>query len=182
MSALQQQSGRLEAVNGANSAQRRAAAACVTPERALTNTISTEDYLKARVEDQINWYDRKSCFNRNWFTRLSLVEVISAALIPFLAGYDSIYIKLTIGSLGAMIAVLAAVKGLLQLQKNWIDFRATSESLKKEKFLFLTRTEPYNGERPMTLLVRRVEALISKENTDWAHLMTKPEAGGKRQR
>jgi len=40
--------------------------------------------------------------------------------------------------------------------------------------LFLTQTEPYDKDDAFHLLVQRVEALLSKENTDWAQSMTKP--------
>ena len=49
--------------------------------------------------------------------------------------------------------------------------RAAAESLRKEKFLFLTQTEPYDKDDAFHLLVQRVEALLSKENTDWAQSM-----------
>ena len=72
------------------------------------------------------------------------------------------------------IAIIAATLGLYRFQEHWIEYRTTCESLKKEKFLFLTGSEPYSSD-PATkiqLLVRRVETLISKENTDWAQYMT----------
>jgi hypothetical protein len=145
--------------------------------------MTAEEYMKQRVEDQINWYDRKSGVNKTWFKWLSIVEVISASIIPFLAGYagDCLSIKLIIGFLGALIAVIASIKGLLQLQKNWIDYRTTCESLKKEKFLFLTGTDPYGNdtEHAFKVLVQRVEALISKENTDWAQYVTKGDVKAK---
>jgi hypothetical protein len=137
--------------------------------------MTPDDYVKLRLQNEIDWYDRKSAVNKTCFKWLSIVEVISASIIPFLAGYADygVSIKVIIGFLGALIAVLAAIKGLLQLQKNWIDYRTTCESLKKEKFLFLTGTEPYGNEHSFKVLVQRVEALISKENTDWAQYVTK---------
>jgi len=40
--------------------------------------------------------------------------------------------------------------------------------------LFLAQTEPYEKDDAFDLLVQRVEALLSKENTDWAQSMLKP--------
>ncbi|HFC76762.1 MAG TPA: DUF4231 domain-containing protein, partial [Candidatus Moranbacteria bacterium] len=49
------------------------------------------------------------------------------------------------------------------------------ESLKHEKYLFLTKSEPYDIDEPFKLLVQRVESLISKENTNWSNYMKKPQ-------
>jgi Protein of unknown function (DUF4231) len=57
---------------------------------------------------------------------------------------------------------------------HWIEYRATAESLKKEKFLFLTQTDPYDKDDAFHLLVERVEALLSKENTEWLQSVMKP--------
>jgi len=47
--------------------------------------------------------------------------------------------------------------------------------LKKEKFLFQTAVDPYDGADAFRVLVQRVEGLVSKENTNWAQYMTKKE-------
>ena len=144
--------------------------------------ISPEEYVEQRLSDQIGWYDRKSGANQRWFKRLRFVEIVSAATIPFLAGFadNSFPIKITIGALGVVVAVIASLLGLLQFQEHWIEYRATAESLRREKFLYLTQTEPYDRDNAFHLLVQRVEALLSKENADWAQAMMKPPKGEKR--
>jgi hypothetical protein len=138
--------------------------------------ISPEEYIEQRLTDQINWYDRKSGTNQRWFKGLRFIEIVAAATIPFLSGFagDSLPVKIAIGVLGVVVAVIAAVLGLLHFQEHWIQYRATAESLRKEKFLYLTQTEPYDKEDAFHLLVQRVEALLSKETTDWAQSMLKP--------
>ena len=137
--------------------------------------ISPEEYIEQRLNDQIGWYDRKSVTNQRWFRRLRFAEIVAAATIPFLSGFaDSFLIKIAIGALGVFVAVIASLLGLLQLQVHWIEYRATAESLKKEKFLFLTQTDPYDKDDAFHLLVQRVEGLLSKENTEWVQSMMKP--------
>jgi Protein of unknown function (DUF4231) len=138
--------------------------------------VSPEEYIKQRLDDQIGWYDRKSTANQRWFKRLRFAEIVAAATIPFLSGFadNSFPIKIAIGALGVFIAVIASVLGLLQLQVHWMQYRATAELLRKEKFLFLTQTDPYDKDDAFHLFVQRVEALLSKENTDWAQSMIKP--------
>jgi hypothetical protein len=137
--------------------------------------ISPQDYVEQRINDQIGWYDHKSITNKRWFKRLRFAEIVAAATIPFLSGFadKSFQIKITIGVLGVVVAVIASVLGLLQLQVRWIEYRATAESLRKEKFLFLTQTEPYDKDDAFHLLVQRVEGLLSKESTEWVQSMTK---------
>ena len=144
--------------------------------------LSPEEYVEQRLTDQISWYDRKSSTNQRCFKWLRFVEIVAAAMIPFLSGFagDSFPIKIAIGALGVLVAVLASLLGLLHFQEHWIEYRATAESLTREKFLFLTQTEPYDRDDAFHLLVQRVEALLSKENTDWAQSMMKPPKGEKR--
>jgi hypothetical protein len=138
--------------------------------------MAPEEYIEQRLNDQIVWYDRKSSTNQCWFKRLRFAEIVAAATIPFLSGFagNSLPIKIAIGALGVLVAVVASLLGLLQLQVHWIEYRATAESLRREKFLFLTQTEPYDKDDAFHLLVQRVEALLSKENTEWTQSMMKP--------
>ncbi|MDZ7751424.1 MAG: DUF4231 domain-containing protein [Gammaproteobacteria bacterium] len=133
--------------------------------------MDEEHYLRDRLEDQIEWYDAKSQWNQKWFKRLQVFQLIAAASIPFLAGYiapDGFWRKFTVGVLGLTIAAAGAVAGFYKFQENWIEYRTTCEALRHEKYLFLTKTEPYDAERPFDLLVKRVEAQISKENSNWS--------------
>src|SRR5207248_6031700 len=141
--------------------------------------ISPGDYIEQRLNDQIGWYDRKSVTNQRWFRRLRFAEIVAAATIPFLSGFagTSLPIKIAIGTLGVVVAVIASLLGLLQLQEHWIEYRATAESLRKEKFLFLTHTDPYDQHDPFHLLVQRGQDLLPKEITESAQYMVKPPDG-----
>jgi len=127
-------------------------------------------YIAERVDDQIGWYDRKSKSSQCWFKWLRGIEILSAAAIPLIAGFakDPFPVTLTLGLLGALIAVISSVVSLNQFQENWTEYRTTCESLKHEKFLFLTNAEPYHEEDPFRLFVQRVESMISKENSAWS--------------
>lgn len=144
--------------------------------------ISPDEYIEQRLNDQISWYDRKSSANQRWFKGLRFTEIVAAATIPFLSGFagNSFPIKITIGTLGLLVAVIASLLGLLHLQEHWIAYRTTAEVLRKEKFLFLTQTEPYDKGDAFHLLVQRVEALLSKESTEWVQSMMKPPQGESR--
>ena len=140
--------------------------------------MNSEEYLKERVQDQIDWYDKKSTTNQRWYKRLRGSEFVMAAFIPFLAGFagELLSAQVAVGLLGAGVAIVTATIGLNQFQENWVAYRTTCESLKKEKFMFTTGTKPYDGDQgeAFTLLVQRVETLVSKENTNWSDYMMNP--------
>jgi Protein of unknown function (DUF4231) len=149
--------------------------------------MNEEDYIAARVDDQIGWYDRKSQNSQCWFKWPRGIEILSAAAIPLLAGFaeDPFPVTLVVGLLGALIVVISSIISLNQFQENWTEYRTTCESLKHEKFLFLTKAEPYHQEDPYRLFVQRIESLISKENSAWSQYTqaaikktsTRPETG-----
>lgn len=137
--------------------------------------MNQDDYIKQRLNVQINWYDKKSISNQKWFKFFQIITIIAAAAIPFLSGFltvDSLILKVIVGFLGVTIAINTSILGLNKFQENWIEYRTICESLKHEKYLFLTNSEPYD-KSSFNLFVQRVESLISKENSVWNQLMKK---------
>ena len=135
-----------------------------------------EEYLHDRVENQIAWYSDKSLWNQRCFTAIRAVELVLAGLIPILASeieYNNDILKVIVAGMGLCIAVLTGLVALFKFQERWIEYRTTAESLKHEKYLFLTNSEPYDEEGRFHLFVRRVESLISKENSTWVRSVTK---------
>ncbi|MDX8400740.1 MAG: DUF4231 domain-containing protein [Gallionellaceae bacterium] len=86
--------------------------------------------------------------------------------------------KIIVGGLGVIIAVSSGVVALFKFQEHWLQYRTTAESLKHHKYLYLTKTPPYNDEKSFNLLVESVEGLISKENSNWVSYV-KEKAKGK---
>jgi len=82
--------------------------------------------------------------------------------------------------LGLLITFITGVVTLYKFQENWIEYRTTCESLRHEKFLFLTQGDPYDIEDSFKLLVQRVENLISRENTQWAQYIQSSEKENKK--
>ena len=135
--------------------------------------MDKENYLKERVETQINWYDTKSQSNQRWFKNLRIAEILCAALIPFIAGFSELipYGQVIIGMLGVIIAICAGLSWLNKYQENWLTYRTTCETLRHEKYLFLTGCSSYDGADSLNKFVERIEGLISKENSQWSHLL-----------
>ena len=139
--------------------------------------MNDSEFIEQRVDDQIDWYCAKSSWNQTLFKRLRMLELVCAASIPFVVTYvvdDSNTLRVIAGVLGIIVAVISGVIGLYRFQENWVQYRTTSESLKHEKFLYLTRAEPYDQEEPFALFVQRIESLISKENSSWSQTFKVP--------
>lgn len=135
--------------------------------------MNSDEYLKERLDPQISWYDSKSKRNKRGYYGLRIIEIVFAASIPFMLGYvddTTPALKFVAGTLGLVVAIIAGFLGLFQLQENWISYRTTCETLRHEKFLFLTHAKPYDGNDAFVLLVERAEQLISKENTSWLQM------------
>ncbi|MBX2847967.1 MAG: DUF4231 domain-containing protein [Acidiferrobacterales bacterium] len=131
-------------------------------------SMSPEQYLKERVDDQLAWYSKKSATNKNWHFRLQLVTLIAAALVPVISlSSSAMGVRIVVAIVGSIAAVAAGVVALYQFRDLWIDYRSTAEQLKYERYLFLTGSEPYGTEECFSLFVNRVENIILEENRGW---------------
>jgi len=119
-----------------------------------------------RLQDQIDWYGRKSGQNQKWFKRLKICTMTFAALIPALANVKNG--SQVAAGLGVLIVILEGLQQVYQFQANWISYRATCEALKHEKFLYLAKAGGYaKAADPRVLLAEQVESLVSQEHAKW---------------
>ena len=91
------------------------------------------------------------------------VPVVSMLSIVF----EDIWIRICIAILGAIVTISTGIVSICQFRKNWIEYRATTESLKYEKYMFKTKTGFYAESGAFPIFVERIETLVSKEHTDW---------------
>jgi len=130
--------------------------------------MDEERYMSERVDHQINWYSKRSARNKKSFLNFQIGAILSAASIPIIAQFlDFSWVSMTIAVLGGVSAVIASVVSLSQFRERWTDYRTTAETLKHEKFLYLTGAGPYEDERNFPRFVEAIESLISQENTAW---------------
>jgi uncharacterized protein DUF4231 len=122
--------------------------------------------VRARLEEQIAWYDANSEKNQHRFKELKVCQIVVAAAIPVAAAASApLWL---IGGGGALIVVLEGLQQLQQYQQNWTSYRSTCERLRHEKFLFLGSAGPYAAAaNPESLLAARVEGLVSQEHAAW---------------
>lgn len=140
-----------------------------------------ETYLKDRLGDQIQWYDNASARHQKKFKFHRRLQIIIAALLPVVAvasaalpiitdadyRFVDSFFRIIAGIFGATISISVSISTLCKHHENWIEYRTTAETLKHEKYLYLAKVEPYAGDDAYPRLVERVEAIISKENSQW---------------
>ena len=134
-----------------------------------------EKYLSGRYREQVEWYDKQAALNKRWAIRLRIAAgacgLVSAFLIqmgahglaaPMRYWFDAA----TVFSM--LVALIGVINGAYDFHRNWINYRTTCETLRKEKSYYEARAYDYaDADDPDRLFVERVENIISRENTMW---------------
>ena len=130
-------------------------------------------YLSDRLEEQIGWYSRKSTCNKRYYYSFKTIEIILAAIVPFLIALSEQFngLKILSGILSIIVGIVASVLIVFKFQEKWIQYRSTCENLKHEKYLFETKSGIYASNPNFKVFVERVEFIISKENSDWTQIV-----------
>ncbi|MEL6636786.1 MAG: DUF4231 domain-containing protein [Bacteroidota bacterium] len=135
-----------------------------------TPKMTEADYLTQRIEDQIKWYSSKSRWNQKRYKTIKIGIIVISVLIPFLTGLideNGFWLKVAVGIGGVMIAAGESILSLQKYQENWMEYRKASETLKRERLLFLTQSGPYRQGARLQLLVERIEDFTENENKAW---------------
>jgi hypothetical protein len=123
-----------------------------------------------RLNDQLDWYDKKSGDNQRRYKQIKVAQLILAGSIPVFALVGDVWGRWVTAILGASVAILEGLQQLGQYNNLWVTYRATAEQLKHEKYLFLAKSGPYKGlkeEDALSLLAERVEEQVSTEHAKW---------------
>lgn len=132
--------------------------------------MNIQEYITNRLDPQIAWYDKKSLLCQKRYKLIQIVEIILAAIIPLLSGYcNTFLISIIVGIFGIIITILESLTKIFNYHENWIQYRTTCELLKYQKYVFLTKSSPYNttNETVENMFVKNIEQIISSENNQW---------------
>jgi hypothetical protein len=146
----------------------------------MSSDLSIEQYLSERVDDQINWFNRRSGWNQQRYKYFRIASTALAVSIPFLTGLigvgDELVLKITIGLIGALVAVIEGIQSTYKFHENWIQYRTTAETLLNHKFMFQCAAGPYADDDAFHRFVENVEGILAAENNSWAnYIKKKPE-------
>jgi hypothetical protein len=137
-----------------------------TPRAALpADRTVAGDPTWERLEDQLDWYDRKSLAAQSAYKRVKVAQLVLAAGVPVAVASAAPGVLTAV--LGGLVVVLEGVQQLYQWQTNWVLYRSTREALAHEKFLYLAGAGPYSGAERRRILAERVEGLVSQEHAKW---------------
>jgi len=132
-----------------------------------------EAYLNERYYPEIKWYDKKSIRNQKLYRCFQWAVILLSAITPVLVAIVAIEpeAKKTgwyAVAISALVAIGTTVLKTFKYQENWINYRTTCETLKKEIHFYKAGIYEYkDAEDPEGLFVERIESLISRENTMW---------------
>ena len=82
--------------------------------------MTEQKYLEERLQDQLNWHDKKSAEAQKRYKKLKFIIIVIAAVIPIISMIiiKDMYAKITVSSLSAIITMLESYLTLNQLNEN----------------------------------------------------------------
>ena len=151
------------------------------PEGRFRPVMNDDEYITDRLENQMNWFDRKSSWHQQRYKKLKRWEFAIGASIPVMVSFSAscdLQLHLFGVSFSWLLQIFASVAGVvlvfitkhLELEdhyKLWKDYWANAEQLQHELMLYTSRTEPYHTDQAYHDLVENVEGLLNKENMKW---------------
>lgn len=127
-----------------------------------------EEFLNTRYLKEINWYDERANWNHRAYQIFQWTAIVFSALTPILVIISDGYIRWITVGIAAIVAIVTSALKTFKYQENWLNYRTTSETLKKEIHFYKAGIHGYeNVDDKEALFVERVESLISRENTLW---------------
>lgn len=159
------------------------------PQERTIALMTDEEYINERLVAQMNWYDRKSSENKSKYKRIKRTESVIAALIPVVITFGAFKIVQE-NDLGVYLQVIAALAGValvimnsfLELDEHyklWKEYRVTCEMMRHERYMYMTRSEPYDEADAFPLLVEKIEAILNSETQRWKQIDKKSDKQAK---
>jgi hypothetical protein len=165
------------------------------PDKKKLTFMDDEQYFSERLQQQIDWHNKKADENKQKYKKFKRLEFILAASIPVVIGIStmslfessilfhisgkvgaqavnhpvsmSIVLQLIAVAAGVILAIVNKTIELEEFFKNWKDYRTIEEYLQNHKILYLTQSAPYDDENAFHTLVSNVESFLAEEIQKW---------------
>src|SRR5258705_1849868 len=100
-----------------------------------------DKYVAERYFSEVSWYDNKSRRNQIWYRILQSGLILFSAATPVAVAMSQKadsgpVLKLLSLATSVLVAILATSLKTFKFEENWINYRTTCETLKKEIHLF----------------------------------------------
>lgn len=132
-----------------------------------------DQYFEKRYLSQLRWYSGKATRNKKWHYGYQIAISCLAAIVTITVALglregDQGRLHILSLAASAVLAVLPGLQKVFRFHENWVEYRTTAESLKKEEYYYRFRCGKYaTAASAKRTFVERVEALISQQNTLW---------------
>jgi hypothetical protein len=127
-----------------------------------------ERYLRERYDDQVKWYDEKAGWNQKLYRFFQWPVIVLSTVTPVLVAIMPEATRWPAAVIAVLVAIGTTSLKTFKYQENWINYRTTCETLRKEIHFYNARLGDYRDTEDLeALFVERVESLISRENTMW---------------
>lgn len=150
------------------------------PQERTVALMSDEEYINERLVSQMNWYDRKSSENKKKYKRIKRTESVIAALIPVVITFGAfkfiqendlgVYLQVIAALAGVALVIMNSFLELDEHHKLWKEYRVTCEMMRHERYMYMTRSEPYDEADAFPLLVEKIEAILNSETQRWKQI------------
>jgi hypothetical protein len=130
------------------------------------------------ADESYEWYRRHAIRARRLSRTVDCLQIVLAALIPLGAAALPGNTLLP-AAIGAVLAMLAGVRGIFHWQENYVRFSQARESVERERRNYAFEISPYDLAKDRAgTLVARVTDIESSEMGAWSTLLAKsaPEA------
>ena len=139
------------------------------------------DYIKNRLEPQINWYNNKATDNMYRYNVLQILTLVTSSAISIVNVISdlNLIIRILSAVLGGTIAAATGIIQLTKAQETWLLYRSTAETLMKEYNLYMLKAGDYSQQQQQQnltddkrneLFIERCESLMSTEGMKYFSL------------
>ena len=135
-----------------------------------TTTSSSDSYIKDRVENQIQYFNRKAIESQKWYRRLKKVAIVcniltTIAIALVFAVPDRL--KLITGSIAFVLSMVVLAtyqwEEFANYGSKWEKFRLVTERLKSEKFLYQHQAGRYaSDDEKFSKIIKPIADCINK--------------------
>jgi hypothetical protein len=130
--------------------------------------MNIDNYITERVDKQEEWFSNKSRLNKLHYYFITGPTVVLSILVPCVISFYGIIGKI----LSILCSILIALNASFNFNDKWRIYRQTSELLKREKFLFLTKADIYqDNDDAEHVFVESIEQIIYNCNDNWKRVI-----------
>lgn len=99
-------------------------------------SLTAKEYITERLNQALQWYDKKSSVNKNAYLRMRAATVIGGALVPVLVNLDFQFVNLITTVISLIVVLFVSLESVYHFREQWTNYRSTEQFLRKEYFIF----------------------------------------------